>query len=73
MRMFRLEIDVYLSEDAALPETFNEWLEVSGLRHGGSTPNTLNSVTELRYPVASDVIERRGKDSPARKAGVSYR
>lgn len=61
-RRFELTIGVYLPGDAPLPETFVEWLERAtgcDLSDGPATPTTLERVVETRYPLASDVIEKR--------------
>ena len=60
VRLFALNIMVYLPDGRALPTTFNEWIEVAtGIEPQIATPTTLESVHECRYPLADDVIEKR--------------
>lgn len=61
MRLFELTISVYLSDLTPIPETFNGWVELAGLRVEGASPTTLERLKELRYPLAHDVVGFRRK------------
>jgi hypothetical protein len=58
-RRFELTIGVFLPEEAELPVTFRDWIDVAGLCHGGASPTTLERVVETNHPPASDVVGRR--------------
>jgi hypothetical protein len=53
-RLFHITFSLHLHKDSQLPETANEWAERINM-----IGSTLESVTELRYPLAKDIIERR--------------
>lgn len=57
-RLFHLTIGVYVPRNAELPETFNDWITRANLCEGASA-TYLHSVTEINYPLAGDVVERR--------------
>lgn len=66
MRLFELTIAVYTPDDY-VPEKFNDWVVQAfgfGAEEIGASPTTLQSVRELRYPLAEDIVARRGGKYP---------
>ena len=61
-RLFHLTIGVYLGPNEAIPNTFRDWIERANICSGGASTTYLDSVTELRYPLADDIVaKRRGR------------
>lgn len=58
-RLFHLTVGVYLGPDEEIPNDFRDWIERANLCGEGASSTFLHSVTELRYPLADDIVEAR--------------